>query len=154
MMVGFMTMVNHRYLPENIFLSWLAHFAISKDWSTSSYQSSRLTIIPSLSHDVPIIIPLWSRWNHIKPRLAHFTDHQTNRFPICPGTEGEERTSYVAEPSAYQRLIARWGEFKQQKLEFKDQRCRFVWSLNWLVVLTILKHMKVNGKDCPIYYGK
>jgi len=24
----------------------------------------------------------------------------------------------------------------------------------WLVVLTILKHMKVNGKDYPIYYGK
>jgi len=24
----------------------------------------------------------------------------------------------------------------------------------WLVVLTILKNMKVNGKDCPIYYGK
>ena len=25
---------------------------------------------------------------------------------------------------------------------------------NWLVVLTILKYMKVNGKDYPIYYGK
>jgi len=25
---------------------------------------------------------------------------------------------------------------------------------NWLVVLTILKNMKVNGKDYPIYYGK
>ena len=24
----------------------------------------------------------------------------------------------------------------------------------WLVVLTILKNMKVNGKDDPIYYGK
>ena len=24
---------------------------------------------------------------------------------------------------------------------------------SWLVVLTILKHMKVNGKDDPIYYG-
>jgi len=24
----------------------------------------------------------------------------------------------------------------------------------WLVVLTTLKNMKVNGKDCPIYYGK
>jgi hypothetical protein len=24
----------------------------------------------------------------------------------------------------------------------------------WLVVLTILKNMKVNGKDYPIYYGK
>ena len=24
----------------------------------------------------------------------------------------------------------------------------------WLVVLTILKHMKVNGKDYPIHYGK
>jgi hypothetical protein len=24
----------------------------------------------------------------------------------------------------------------------------------WLVVLTILKNMKVNGKDCRIYYGK
>ena len=24
---------------------------------------------------------------------------------------------------------------------------------NWLVVLTILKNMKVNGKDYPIYYG-
>jgi hypothetical protein len=24
----------------------------------------------------------------------------------------------------------------------------------WLVVLTILKNMKVNGKDFPIYYGK
>jgi len=23
----------------------------------------------------------------------------------------------------------------------------------WLVVLTILKNMKVNGKDYPIYYG-
>ena len=21
----------------------------------------------------------------------------------------------------------------------------------WLVILTILKYMKVNGKDCPIY---
>ena len=28
------------------------------------------------------------------------------------------------------------------------------WDLNWLVVLTILKNMKVNGKDYPIYYGK
>ena len=27
-------------------------------------------------------------------------------------------------------------------------------SINWLVVLTILKNMKVNGKDSPIYYGK
>ena len=26
--------------------------------------------------------------------------------------------------------------------------------MNWLVVLTILKNMKVNGKDYPIYYGK
>ena len=26
--------------------------------------------------------------------------------------------------------------------------------LSWLVVLTILKNMKVNGKDYPIYYGK
>ena len=25
---------------------------------------------------------------------------------------------------------------------------------DWLVVLTILKNMKVNGKDYPIYYGK
>ena len=25
---------------------------------------------------------------------------------------------------------------------------------NWLVVLTILKNMKVNGKDYPTYYGK
>jgi hypothetical protein len=24
----------------------------------------------------------------------------------------------------------------------------------WLVVLTILKNMKVNGKDYPMYYGK
>jgi hypothetical protein len=24
----------------------------------------------------------------------------------------------------------------------------------WLVVLTILKNMKVNGKDYPRYYGK
>ena len=24
----------------------------------------------------------------------------------------------------------------------------------WLVVWTILKNMKVNGKDYPIYYGK
>ena len=24
---------------------------------------------------------------------------------------------------------------------------------NWLVVLSILKHMKVNRKDYPIYYG-
>ena len=24
----------------------------------------------------------------------------------------------------------------------------------WLVVLIILKTIKVNGKDCPIYYGK
>jgi len=24
----------------------------------------------------------------------------------------------------------------------------------WLVVSTILKNMKVNGKDYPIYYGK
>jgi hypothetical protein len=24
----------------------------------------------------------------------------------------------------------------------------------WLVVLTILNNMKVNGKDYPIYYGK
>ena len=24
----------------------------------------------------------------------------------------------------------------------------------WLVVLTILKNMKVNGKDYPIYYGR
>ena len=27
-------------------------------------------------------------------------------------------------------------------------------NINWLVVLTILKNMKVNGKDDPIYYGK
>ena len=27
-------------------------------------------------------------------------------------------------------------------------------SCNWLVALTILKNMKVNGKDYPIYYGK
>ena len=27
-------------------------------------------------------------------------------------------------------------------------------KLTWLVVLTILKNMKVNGKDYPIYYGK
>ena len=27
-------------------------------------------------------------------------------------------------------------------------------NLYWLVVLTILKNMKVNGKDSPIYYGK
>jgi hypothetical protein len=25
---------------------------------------------------------------------------------------------------------------------------------SWLAVLTILKNMKVNGKDYPIYYGK
>jgi len=25
---------------------------------------------------------------------------------------------------------------------------------SWLVVLTILKNMKVNGNDYPIYYGK
>jgi len=25
---------------------------------------------------------------------------------------------------------------------------------DWLVVSTILKNMKVNGKDYPIYYGK
>ena len=27
-------------------------------------------------------------------------------------------------------------------------------NINWLVVLTILKNIKVNGKDDPIYYGK
>jgi hypothetical protein len=26
-------------------------------------------------------------------------------------------------------------------------------NINWLVVLTILKNMKVSGKDSPIYYG-
>jgi hypothetical protein len=28
------------------------------------------------------------------------------------------------------------------------------WIYGWLVVLSILKNMKVNGKDYPIYYGK
>ena len=27
-------------------------------------------------------------------------------------------------------------------------------KLNWLVVLTIMKNVKINGKDYPIYYGK
>ena len=27
-------------------------------------------------------------------------------------------------------------------------------SNTWLVALTILKNMKVNGKDYPIFYGK
>jgi len=30
----------------------------------------------------------------------------------------------------------------------------FIYKYIWLVVLTILKNMKVNGKDYPIYYGK
>ena len=30
--------------------------------------------------------------------------------------------------------------------------CRYIHI--WLVALTILKNMKVNGKDYPIYYGK
>ena len=28
------------------------------------------------------------------------------------------------------------------------------WFIIWLVVLTILEHMKVNRKGYPIYYGK
>ena len=27
-----------------------------------------------------------------------------------------------------------------------------LWDIIWLLVLTILKNMKVNGKDYPIYY--
>ena len=30
----------------------------------------------------------------------------------------------------------------------------YIFIIYWLVVLTILKNMKVNGKDYPIYYGK
>ena len=30
----------------------------------------------------------------------------------------------------------------------------YIYIYVWLVVLTILKNMKVNGKDYPIYYGK
>ena len=33
--------------------------------------------------------------------------------------------------------------------------CIYIYiSYIWLVVLTILKNMKVDGKDYPIYYGK
>ena len=31
---------------------------------------------------------------------------------------------------------------------------KYIFIIYWLVVLTILKNMKVNGKDYPIYYGK
>ena len=30
----------------------------------------------------------------------------------------------------------------------------YIYIYIWLMVLTILKNMKVSGKDCPIYYGK
>ena len=43
----------------------------------------------------------------------------------------------------YIRSARRWCKIEQKQP-----------LLNWLVVLTILKVMKVNGKDYPIYYGK
>ena len=43
----------------------------------------------------------------------------------------------------YIRSARRWCKIEQKQP-----------LLNWLVVLTISKVMKVNGKDYPIYYGK
>ena len=46
------------------------------------------------------------------------------------------------------------------KLDYTPPRnfvciCMYIYiSYIWLVVLTILKNMKVDGKDYPIYYGK
>ena len=41
-----------------------------------------------------------------------------------------------------------------QWLPERTQPHSYALNLYWLVVLTILKNMKVNGKDYPIYYGK
>ena len=52
------------------------------------------------------------------------------------------------------------GESPQWKSNFVgDPGSSLIYSLSlsmllWLVVSTILKNMKVNGKDYPIYYGK
>ena len=38
--------------------------------------------------------------------------------------------------------------------EHRNTQHQITSILIWLVVLTILKHMKVNGKDYPIYHGQ
>jgi hypothetical protein len=53
------------------------------------------------------------------------------------------------------------SEFEKNKGRFRDpflggtiyMICIYILKV-WLVVLTILKNMKVDGKDYPIYYGK
>jgi hypothetical protein len=39
---------------------------------------------------------------------------------------------------------------QKQMIKFQEKNDKDI----WLVVLTILKNMNVNGKDYPIYYGK
>jgi len=45
-----------------------------------------------------------------------------------------------------------WGSLVAFIHRHKKKQDIFI--IYWLVVLTILKNMKVNGKDYPIYYGK
>jgi hypothetical protein len=53
-----------------------------------------------------------------------------------------------------------WLTCSSEKYEFVswDDGIPNIWKTKnwtiWLVVLTILKNMKVNGKNYPIYYGK
>ena len=62
----------------------------------------------------------------------------------------------VPVPSSWHDLGAR--DFRSQLGTSEPEPTKADWkalnkTTDWLVILTILKNMKVNGKDYPIYYG-
>ena len=84
---------------------------------------------------------MWKTYENLA--FLHHFSLETSGFPsrFLTYLEGVQRIS----GSFLQRLG------KMIKPRKKKWRCT---NNNWLVVSTILKNMKVNGKDYPIYYGK
>ena len=84
----------------------------------------------------------------LSPFLVRSTSHDQNARPLATGLHSVQTTLLLAELATRRRITM--GVGKSWHIPWHSLLDMFF----WLVVLTVLKNMKVNGKDYATYYGQ
>jgi hypothetical protein len=87
---------------------------------------------------------------HIAARFKHQTGFLQVALRLQPTPK--DLTGGIDNPAEGIGIFSR--QIVQKGLPNIHHKIQIYVYIYWLVVLTTLKNMKVNGKDCPIYYGK
>ena len=88
-----------------------------------------------------------------------FFQSQILENPFCKTIVRSTSATQGFVPQIFRAMGSRLRAWESAMKSARLQPAKYINNIlknetNWLVVLTILKNMKVNGKDYPIYYGK